>query len=65
MNDESRDSFKMESSGALDLPGRRSHSVLSAGLLSTLFPKVNSDRTKDNREDNAVILMDSLPSTSF
>ncbi|KAK4750394.1 hypothetical protein SAY87_003876 [Trapa incisa] len=45
--------------------GSRSQSALSTGFLSRLFPKVSSDRTKDSREDGAIILMDSLPSASF
>ncbi|XP_031403547.1 uncharacterized protein LOC116212930 [Punica granatum] len=63
---EARDSFKMDSSsGALAFSGGRSGSFFSGGLLSTLFPKVNSERTKDHREDDTIILMGSLPSTSF
>lgn len=53
------------SSGPLNLLRSRSQSIRSAGFLSPLVPRASSDRTKDSREDDAVILMDSLPSTSF
>lgn len=65
-HDESWDSSKMElSSGPLNLLRSRSQSIRSAGFLSPLVPRASSDRTKDSREDDTVILMDSLPSTSF
>lgn len=49
-------------SGSLE---RRSRSILPTALLPMLFPKVNSSRTKHHGEDDTILLMSSLPSTSF
>lgn len=49
-------------SGSLE---RRSRSILPTALLPMLFPKVNSSRTKHHGEDDNILLMGSLPSTSF
>ncbi|KAK4793950.1 hypothetical protein SAY86_011944 [Trapa natans] len=66
-HDEAQDPFKMElSGGSSGSLGRRSQSILSTGLLPMLFPKVNSSRTKYHGDDNnTILLMDSLPSSSF
>ena len=42
--------------------GRRSGSTLGLGLLSGLFSKANPEKVKDYNDNDAIILMGSLPS---
>ncbi|KAI6682861.1 hypothetical protein NL676_028774 [Syzygium grande] len=69
---ESLESFKTgsdnasnEMNGALVLPRSGSGSVYTSGLLSGLFSKANSGKSKDHKGGGNVILMGSLPSTSL
>ncbi|KAG5230169.1 PX domain-containing protein/DUF4206 domain-containing protein [Salix suchowensis] len=57
---ESTSSLSREASG-LTL-GRRSGSTLGLGLLSGLFSKANPEKVKDYKDNDAIILMGSLPS---
>ncbi|GLT65482.1 hypothetical protein SLA2020_379130 [Shorea laevis] len=50
-------------SGAMDLLGKRSGSGLSSGFLSGLFLK--SERIKEHKDSDNIILMGSLPSNSM
>lgn len=53
-----------EVSGALDFLGR-SGSGLGVGFLSGLFTKTKSEKQREQKNGDNVILMGSLPSTSL
>ena len=57
---ESTSSLSRKASGLI--LGRRSGSAMGLGLFSGLLSKANPEKVKDHRDNDAIILMGSLPS---